>query len=100
MRREEARLWRGESDRESKGNQSWKQPDPTGNTAIGIAMRSKAQRIRAIEDSARAAGAELYPWLMKCVTRGETYEKLNPPCGRVQFYDARKLFFIELDMRV
>ena len=100
MRRAEARLRRGEIDRESKGNQGWKQPDPTGNAAIGIAMRSYAQRIKAIEDSAHAAGDEIYPWLMKCVTRGETYEHLGPPCGRAQFYHARRRFYVELDARI
>lgn len=100
MRREEAKLRRGEIDREEGANKHWQQPDPTGNAAIGIAMKSHAHRIRAIEEAARAAGPDIYPWLMRCVTRGETWEKMRPPCGSVQFYRARRLFYIELDARL
>lgn len=100
MRREEAKLRRGEVDRKTGGNQTWKKPDPTGNAAISIAMKSNANRIKAIEDAAHAAGDEIYPWLMKCVTRGETWERLGPPCGRAQFYRARRLFYLELDARL
>lgn len=100
MRREEAKLRHGETDRKEGGNQTWRQPDPTGNAAIGIAMKSNARKIKAIEDSARAAGPEIYRWLMRCVTRGETFEKMGPPCGRAQFYAARRRFFIELDARL
>lgn len=100
MRREEAKLRRGETDRKEGGNQTWRQPDPTGNAAIGIAMKSNAGKIRAIEDSARAAAPEFYAQMLKCVTRGETWERLGPPCGRAQFYAARRLFFIELNARM
>ena len=100
LRREEAKLRRGEVDRPEHGNQGWKQPDPTGNTAVGIAVRSNAHKIKAIEDSAKIAGPEIYKYLLRCVTRGETYETLVPPCGRAQFYNARRLFFVELDARL
>ena len=100
MRKAEAKLRRGEIDRKEGGNKGWRQPDPTGNAAICIAIKSNAHRIRAIEEAARAAGGELYEPLMRCVTRGETYEKLEPPCGRAQFFAARRLFFIELDARL
>lgn len=100
MVREEKKLRRGEIDRAEGGNAQWRQPDPTGNAAIGIAMKSNAGRIKAIEDAARAAGPEIYRWLMRCVTRGETFEKLGPPCGRAQFYAARRRFFVELDARI
>ena len=98
--REEKKLRRGEVDKLTGGNQTWKQPDPTGNAAIGIAMKSKADRIRAIEEAAQAAGAEIYAWLIRCVTRGETWEKMRPPCGSAQFYAARRRFFVELDARL
>lgn len=58
------------------------------------------KKICAIEDAARAAGGDIYAWLMRCVTRGETWEKMNPPCGRSQFYKARRLFYIELNKRL
>lgn len=100
MRKEEAKLRRGEVDRPEGGNQTWKQPDPTGNAAVGIAVRSNAHKIKAIEDSAKAAGPEIYKYLMRCVTRGETFEKMMPPCGRSQFYRARRQFYVELDARL
>ena len=100
MRAEERKLRRGEIDRTEQGNGVWRQSDPTGNAAIGVAMKSKAHKIRAIEESARAAGPGIYAPLMKCVTRGETFEELDPPCGRAQFYAARRRFYIELDARI
>ena len=100
MIRAERKLRRGEVDRQSSGNQTWRQPDPTGNAAIGIAMKSNAHRIKAIEESVQAAGPEIYAWLLRCVTRGETWEKLGPPCGRAQFYRAHRRFFAELDARI
>ena len=100
MRREEAKLRRGEIDRTDAGNKTWRQPDPTGNAAIGIAMKSKADKIRAIEEAARVAAPEFCTQLMRCVTRGETWEKIGPPCGRAQFYAARRVFFVELDTRI
>lgn len=100
MKKQEAKLRRGEIDRREGGNRTWRQSDPTGNAAIGIAMRSKADKIRAIEDAAHAAAPGFYTQMMKCVTRGETFERLDPPCGRGQFYAARRKFFVELDQRV
>lgn len=100
MRKEEAKLRRGEIDRKEGVNGGWRQPDPTGNAAIGIALRSNAHKIRAIEEAAKAAGPEIYSWLLRCVTRGETFERLGPPCGRAQFYAARRAFYIELDWRI
>lgn len=100
MRREERKLRRGEIDRREGENSGWRQSDPTGNAAIGMAMRSRADKIRAIENSARAASPEMYAAVLKCVTQGMNYEQLNPPCGRRQFYAARRRFFVELDRRV
>ena len=100
MVRAEKKLRRGEVDRQNSGNQTWKQPDPTGNAAICIAMKSQAHKIKAIEEAARAAGPEIYTWLLRCVTRGEVWEKLGPPCGRAQFYAARRRFYAELDARI
>ena len=100
MVREEKKLRRGEIDRTGSGNQTWRQPDPTGNAAIGIAMKSNAGRIRAIEEAAQAAGPGIYVYLLRCVTRGGTFEELGPPCGRAQFYTARQRFYVELDARL
>lgn len=100
MIKAERKLRRGEIDRPEGGNQTWRQPDPTGNAAIGIAMKSNAHKIKAIEESVQAAGPEIYTWLLRNVTRGETYEQLHPPCGRAQFYAAHRRFFAELDARI
>ena len=100
MVRDEKKLRRGEVDRTEGGNQIWKQQDPTGNGAISIAMKSNMHRIKAIEAAAQAAGPEIYKHLLRCVTRGETFERLGPPCGRAQFYAARRKFYIELDTRL
>ena len=100
MVRRERKLRRGEVDRVEGGNKTWRQPDPTGDAAIGIAMKSNAGKIKAIEEAAQAAAPGIYAWLLRNVTRGETYEKLNPPCGRAQFYAAHRRFFAELDARL
>lgn len=100
MVKAERALRRGEIDRESGGNRHWRQSDPTGNAAISIAMHSKADKIRAIEESVQAAGPGIYTWLLRGVTQGKTFEQLNPPCGRAQFYQARRRFFMELDRRL
>lgn len=100
MLEREAKLRRGEFDRTARGNGGWSKPDPTGNAAIFIASMSKADKIRAIEDSARAAGPGIYLELMRNVTQGTKYEDMPVPCGRAQFYAARRRFFIELDGRI
>ena len=96
----EKKLRRGEIERAEGGNQTWRQPDPTGNAAIGIAMKSNAGRIKAIEDATRAAGPGIYRWLLIAVTTGKKYEDMDVPCGRAQFYAARRRFFVELDARI
>ena len=63
---------------------------------IGDADR-RAWRVPVIEKAARAAREDLFPYLLENVTTGRTYEQLNPPCGRNQFFDARKRYFVELD---
>ena len=90
-----AKLKRGELDRAGRLG-----GDPTGETAIDRTMRDPERKIRAIEEAARSAGADLYPWLMRCVTRGEKHEHMHPPIGRAQFYQLRRLFFLELDKRL
>lgn len=55
------------------------------------------RKIQAIEVAAQAADSALFEWILQCVTAGKTFEQLNPPCGRVQFFRARTRFFIELN---
>lgn len=42
------------------------------------------------------AGTTLFPYLLKNVTQGVLYEYMDVPCGRKQFYELRKQFFILL----
>ena len=100
MRKREIKFRNGEMDRTGTGVKEWRQSDPTGNTAISFAMFSLSKKIRAIEESARIAGGGIYKELLLHVSRGIPFEKLYPPCGRAQFYRARRLFYIELDKRV
>ena len=101
LREAERKLRAGEIDQPQRGNVIWKKKDPTGNMAAMRADKSNAPRIRAIEESARAAGGGLWREVLRNATcRGETWEKINPPIGRRQFYALRRRFFIELDKRV
>lgn len=100
MRTQERKLRLGEIDREEGGNRTWRQKDPTGNAAILLATKSYVPRIQAIEEAAKAVDAFLWKYILRCVTRGESWEKMQPPCGRRQFYSKRRLFFAELDKRV
>ena len=104
MKRAEAKLQRGETDRpERGGHTAWKQPDPTGNAAIFIAMRSHAAKIAAIDAAAwEASGhsAAMRDAILKSVTRGIIYERMSVPSGRAQFLRARRQFYVELDRRV
>ena len=58
------------------------------------------RQIERIETAAREASDRcepLYLCLLKNVTRGTAYERLNCPCGRRAFYAMRKKFFYLLD---
>ena len=74
--------------------------DPTASHAIAAADSREARRIDAIEQAALAADPGLYQHILTNVTRGVSYERMPVPCGRRQFYDARRRFFLELDRRV
>lgn len=74
--------------------------DPTGSRAAAIADGYARRRVALIEQSARAADPGLWRELLRNVTRGVSYERLGAPCGRRQFYDARRRFFLELDGRL
>ena len=56
-----------------------------------------AWRVPVIEEAARAAQEDLFPYLLENVTTGRTFEQMNPPCGRGTFFEARKRYFVELD---
>ncbi len=100
MRAQERKLRMGEVDREEGGNKTWQKKDPTGNAAIAIVGKSYAGKIRAVEESAKAVDMLLWKYILRCVTRGESWDKMMLPCGQRQFYAKRRLFFIELDKRI
>lgn len=100
MRSQERKLRMGEVDREESGNKTWHKKDPTGNTALAMISRSYAPRIQAIEEAAKAVDISLWKYIIRCVCRGESWEKMTPPCGQRQFYAKRRLFFAELDKRI
>lgn len=100
LKQQEARFRRGEVDRLS-GSGEWNgAPDPTGNAGARLASSPYAWKISAIEQAAIAADPALSPWLLKNVTDGIRLEHLDVPCGRNQFFAARRKFFVELDCRV
>ncbi len=71
--------------------------DPTMNKA------EKAIRlgnyIELIEQTAIEACGDLYPYIIKAVTEGLTWDFLLPPCGRRQFYNERRKFFFLLNKK-
>ncbi len=72
--------------------------DPTASAA------ERALKLRAKVDAVETALGALPPGMRgpvrRNVTRGVPYERLGAPCGRKQFFEARRLFFIELDRRL
>lgn len=56
-----------------------------------------AWRVPVIEEAARAAREDIFPYLLENVTTGRTFEQISPPCGHGQFFAARRQYFIELD---
>ncbi len=71
----------------------------TGNPTAAAA--EKALRIRnrvdAIDAALGALDTGLRSPVRRNVTRGIPYERLNAPCGRNQFYAARRAFLLALD---
>lgn len=69
--------------------------DKIGKTAAVLADLEK--NIQTVERACRAAGKELYPWLLRAVTQGDTYVQLQTmhgiPCGRDMFYSRYRKFF-------
>lgn len=99
-RLEEAR--RGIMDRKP-GRGAWRQPDPTGNSAIILAAMPEARIVKLVEGSAAAvATPSIAPGLIESVSRGRPYDQLKhkPPMGHNQFNRLRLTFYVELDRRL
>ncbi|MDF2485672.1 MAG: hypothetical protein K0R46_1840 [Herbinix sp.] len=71
-----------------KGNETG---DQTANKAMQINKLRADNEL--IEQTAIEADPYIYQYIVKNVTLGITYEYMNVPCGRRQFYEKRRLFF-------
>lgn len=100
LKRRETRFRLGDVDRRPGNGGGIGHGDPTGSEAIRMASSPYAWKIAAIEQAAVTASPELCKWILKSVTEGVPLERLQPPCGKNQFYAARRRFFIELDSRM
>ena len=65
--------------------------DPTAQTAI------RTERLRddveAIEAAAKEADEAIAPYILRNVTTGMSWERMDVPCGINQFYTLRRKFF-------
>lgn len=67
---------------------------------IAIKKMKLMKKIEAIEQSAIEVDVDIYQYILKAVTEGLPFEYLAVPCGRRQFYEKRRLFFILLDKKI
>jgi predicted RNA-binding Zn-ribbon protein involved in translation (DUF1610 family) len=74
--------------------------DTTAQRAARAADSWYLRRTHAIEQAAIAADATLCEYILRHATEGARYEDMCPPCGRAQFYRARRAFYWELDQRL
>ena len=56
-----------------------------------------SERIEMVEDAAKRAAGDLYVWMLRSVTTGVSYAKLNPSCCKEVWYAAYRRFFWMLD---
>ena len=68
--------------------------NPTEKKALRIAQLKRDTEL--IDQTAKEADAEIYPWILKNVTSGVPYEYMDVPMGRRKFYEARRYFFFLL----
>lgn len=75
--------------------------DTTASRALRAIESKYARRVNAIEQAAMLADRSICKYIIKSVSLGLSYDRLIPqcPCGRAQFYRARRKFFRELDIR-
>ena len=92
------RKWRaGEYDRVKTGNAAGRgHSDPTAAEGLRLASNPYTWKIAAINHAAIAADAALSPYILKNVTADMRYENMPVPCGRNQFFAARRRFFEQL----
>lgn len=72
---------------------------PKGNTvsdstaALAAKVAEIGEELKIIEETALEAAPGIHIWLLKNVTEEIPYEYMPVPCGRRQFYLARRKFF-------
>ena len=55
--------------------------------------------IELIERTAAEASGDLYPWVMQAVTEGLGFSDIGPPCGKNEFYMAKRKFYYLLSLK-
>lgn len=55
------------------------------------------EKIMMVENAAKDAGIDLWPYLLQGVTEGEGYDRLDVPCCKDVYYDMYRHFFWLLD---
>lgn len=60
---------------------------------IAVKRIQMEKEIEMIEQAAMETDAELYPYILKSVTEGTSYDYLDMPMSRSGFYALRKRFF-------
>lgn len=68
--------------------------DPTQAQAFKAIRLSESCEL--IEQTAITVDSSIYQYIIKNVTTESEYRTLNVPCGRRQFYEARRKFFFLL----
>lgn len=71
--------------------------NPTERKALKSA--TPAEDCRLIETTAMEAAPQVHSWILKAVTLDLTWEYLQPPMGRRQFYECRRRFFYLLALK-
>lgn len=76
--------------------------DYTGDKTADIALKRAFIRssMEKVEQAAIGADPDIYIYILKCVTKGMSYDKLvaeGIPCSRDYFYDRYRKFFWILD---
>lgn len=79
----------------SPGGKSGKLSDPTGDAAIN--RHDLLRRMELVEQTAKAADPDLFPYILLAVTEDLSYTVLQMeykiPCGKDMYYDRYRKFF-------
>lgn len=71
----------------------------------GMTLYEIQSKMKLIEDTVREAAPDIYPWLLKAVTReGITfnylYTVMEIPCGKKYYYSRRRKFYYLLSHKI